>query len=417
MNIACRCWWPSTGCTVCGGSPSPIVGTITNNDLDGHGHNEQERCCPVLLPPSLEVSPAVRESKLCTVSRSFTDVPELSPFAAWGALHAADASCLLCPKGLRRVTMLALLQAVRFETKDLHEVDLRLRRGRMVGPTSNSGEEAQVSDDLRTNSQPQQLCPDALILEVCGPIHFVAAYTLPYCPGANPKPAGSWHLTEKQSYAAGRMQHGRDLLQDGPVWNINQTLKRCSSSCSFAGVGMLGFEGCGTRLPLGFINQTLKRCSSSCSFAGVGMLGFEGCGTRLPLGFTELRAETNSLRCSVHVEEQPPHPGSAAADHCIKDPVHFLCRVVRLALVRYSRFELAAEQQDEPLQLVSSLYLYRGCKSDLHDGYAIFDSIDELAVAMQQYAAAEGLKLRVASNKQSIRLSRSARRCPACAWE
>jgi len=81
---------------------------------------------------------------------------------------------------------------------------------------------------------------------------------------------------------------------------------------------------------------------------------------------------------------------------------------VRLALVRYSRFELAAEQPDEPLQLVSSLYLYWGCKSDLHDGYAVFDSIAELAVAVQQFAAAEGLMLRIASNKQSIIFTGSA---------
>ena len=63
--------------------------------------------------------------------------------------------------------------------------------------------------------------------------------------------------------------------------------------------------------------------------------------------------EANSLRCSVHVEEQLPRPGPAAANHCSKDPVQLLCRVFRVALGYYCRFELAAEQPDEPLQLIS----------------------------------------------------------------
>ena len=28
-------------------------------NLNGHGHNEEERCCPMSLPPSVKVSPAV----------------------------------------------------------------------------------------------------------------------------------------------------------------------------------------------------------------------------------------------------------------------------------------------------------------------------------------------------------------------
>ena len=276
--------------------------------------------------------------------------------------------------GEPHVKPLAVLQAVRFQDSDPHEVDVRRRSE----PASDFGEEARLIEDLRPNSQPQ-LGPDALLLELCGPIEFVATYTLQYCPGAKNRAASL------------------------PATGFHSKAATCPMiACSMGAI-------CHKDGPCRIIIQTLKRSSSSCSVADTGMLPMEGCGTRLPLGFTELRVETNSLQCSVTEQQPPSHhspqlPDSepAAGDQCIKDPVHLLCRVLRLSLVCYWRVELAAEQTDEPLRLRSMLYLVRDCESGFHEGYATLDSIAELAVVMQCFAAAEGLDLRVAPNKQSI---------------
>ena len=88
---------------------------------------------------------------------------------------------------LPHVSSLAVLQAVRFEAKHPHHHQIDLRRG-LVGPSSDCGKDARISDDLRPNCQPQLLGPDALILEVCGSVDFVALCTLQYCPGANMRP-------------------------------------------------------------------------------------------------------------------------------------------------------------------------------------------------------------------------------------
>ncbi len=74
-----------------------------------------------------------------------------------------------------------MLQAVRFRAADGHEINLR--RGRLIGTASDSDEDATLEDDLRPTFRPLS-SPDALVLEVCGPLHFVAAYSRQHCPGA-----------------------------------------------------------------------------------------------------------------------------------------------------------------------------------------------------------------------------------------
>jgi len=76
------------------------------------------------------------------------------------------------------------------------------------------------------------------------------------------------------------------------------------------------------------------------------MLGWEGCGTQLPLGFTTLHIQTKRLQCWAKIRLLAS--GRAAAERCIDNPVHLLCRALRMAPPCYQQFELVAAQDDQP---------------------------------------------------------------------
>ena len=137
--------------------------------------------------------------------------------------------------------------------------------------------------------------------------------------------------------------------------------------------------------------------------AGGEMLNWEGCGTRLPPGFTTLRTDTNFMGCWAM--ERTPRPEPAAAGRCIKNPVHLLCRALRMAPASYRRFELTATEP--PLHVFGGGIIYVGNQKTLHEDRSVtFSSIADLANAMQRYAAAESLSLHLLPEERSIVISR-----------
>lgn len=136
------------------------------------------------------------------------------------------------------------------------------------------------------------------------------------------------------------------------------------------------------------------------------MVSWEGTGTELTHGFATLRMQTNHLQCcaleSVHGETYTT------------DPVQVLCRAMRLAPACYRCFKMEAMQAHSSLQVEAEVtvvfcpddedgnscddYDTEGADDDgirrLHrELVSVFDSIAELAAAMQQCTAAEGLRV------------------------
>ena len=135
------------------------------------------------------------------------------------------------------------------------------------------------------------------------------------------------------------------------------------------------------------------------------MLSWEGRGTRFPLGFTTLRIEANALLCVAM--ERTPQAGVAVAKRCVKNPVHLLCRALRMAPASYRRFELTATRQHLPLHIIGGGHMSVGDRMTRVKGRSVtFDSIADLAVAMRQYAAAESLSVHVLPDERSIVIDR-----------
>jgi len=132
---------------------------------------------------------------------------------------------------------------------------------------------------------------------------------------------------------------------------------------------------------------------------------FEGCGTTLPLGFAAIRLETNRLSC--HATEQQPQAraGPEAARRSI-DPVQLLCSALQLAPACYCRFELAFGRENEPLHVFGCVILTCWNATMSWTATATFESIAELAAAMQRSASAESLSMHLSADKQSIIVQR-----------
>jgi len=128
------------------------------------------------------------------------------------------------------------------------------------------------------------------------------------------------------------------------------------------------------------------------------MLAWEGEGTDLPPGFAVLRLETNALYCGA-VERLPQ---SRSGGNSPMDPVQLFCRALRLAPHCYQRFELMAAYSGSALEVWSDLTLLCTDSENLHPRTAKFESIAELAAAMQQFASVEKLDVCVSPDGQTI---------------
>ncbi len=116
------------------------------------------------------------------------------------------------------------------------------------------------------------------------------------------------------------------------------------------------------------------------------MVAWEGFGTKIAQGFAALRMRTNGLVCWA--EEW-----MRADARYTTEPVQLLCRTLALAPACYRRFELAHAQPEELLCVEAHVSLR--CHADVpavHRSFAkSLHTMQELVVAMQRFAAAEGL--------------------------
>ncbi len=140
------------------------------------------------------------------------------------------------------------------------------------------------------------------------------------------------------------------------------------------------------------------------------MLAWEACTTQLPLGFTALRLESSCLFCSA--EEGLAHAGTQAQRACTGNAVHLLCRALRLAPASYRRFSLAADEPNAQLTVTGGVSVTDhdgdepGAASASHAALQ-FGSIADLAVAMGQFAAAEGLEVQLLLGESCMLVRRS----------
>ena len=139
-------------------------------------------------------------------------------------------------------------------------------------------------------------------------------------------------------------------------------------------------------------------CSAPAFAADGRMLAWEGVGSDLPLGFTLLRLETNALYCGA-VEQLP---GSGTEGKFPMDPVQVLCRALRLAPPSYSHTELKTAYPGKRFEVWSDLALL--CTNSENSGprKAKFESIAELAAAMQHFTSVEKLEVCVAPDGQTV---------------
>ena len=98
--------------------------------------------------------------------------------------------------------------------------------------------------------------------------------------------------------------------------------------------------------------------------------------------------------------EGPPHSGPE-----VVDPVHLLCRAVRLAPAGYQYFELVAVGPDSPLKIAWSVFQMDEY-SPSACGSATFTSSAELAAAMLQFSPLEHLVVQMLPDQQSIIIRR-----------
>ncbi len=155
------------------------------------------------------------------------------------------------------------------------------------------------------------------------------------------------------------------------------------------------------------------QCRSSAAMRGCGrwltccylaadgmMLDWVGPGTNLPPDFAALRVETNDLRVVAQVWLPDAQPDGWEADRvCSESAVQLLCRALRLAPLCHRCFELAVDDPDRYLMIHIKLELICGDEIRLSSQPEIdsaqFDDAAGLGAAMQQYAAAEELRVEV----------------------
>jgi len=138
------------------------------------------------------------------------------------------------------------------------------------------------------------------------------------------------------------------------------------------------------------------------AFSGVTggeMVAWEGDYTNLNWDYAACRMETQSVRFEV-TEWLPSAASEAEAGmHCCTDPVHLLCRAMRMAPASCDRFELAVARPNAPLRLEADVTVCWGARTATAVNHArrnqkvSFDSIAELATALRIYAAAEGVSV------------------------
>ena len=139
--------------------------------------------------------------------------------------------------------------------------------------------------------------------------------------------------------------------------------------------------------------------------------------TLLPEGFSGLRVVTNSLHCAITLW-LPIASGEPAA-LCVApaDAVQLLCRALRLAPRCYRQFELRRRAGDRNerggllavygcVKYIDSVTGRRVSQHDLDN--ADFDSLTDLASAMQQLAAADHLIVQLSQHINSIVVRRVA---------
>jgi len=129
------------------------------------------------------------------------------------------------------------------------------------------------------------------------------------------------------------------------------------------------------------------------------MGAWDGRGTKLPLGFSALRIRTKWLQCWA-TENLPDEQLVAERWPWLRNPVHVLCRTLRMAPPCYREIELVVDQQ---LKLVGGGDRVFGNIETQHRGKdGSFDSVNELAVAMRPFTCEEGLSVHILPDKQSL---------------
>jgi len=150
-------------------------------------------------------------------------------------------------------------------------------------------------------------------------------------------------------------------------------------------------------------------CSDLSLATAVGsMWDWGGNGTSLPHGFAELRMDTNELM--IWARERAldgPKEGRCKFRHAV-DPAQLLCRALRLAPVCYQRFVWAASDPTEQLHIATDFDFTceHSIWSSNRNPAAAFDSVTQLATALQQYAAAEHITVSVSQDERSITVGR-----------
>ena len=154
----------------------------------------------------------------------------------------------------------------------------------------------------------------------------------------------------------------------------------------------------------------MARCSArSFAVAAGTLLSWGSHRTRLPLGFAALRMEAHRLHCWA--EEESSEASAAHGRRCLENPVHLLCRALRMAPLCYRRFELAAACDKIHIAGAGMLITGNRPAQHHHGPDATFDSITGLAAAMLRYAFAEGLCLEVSSDERTIIVRRVGANC------
>ncbi len=114
-------------------------------------------------------------------------------------------------------------------------------------------------------------------------------------------------------------------------------------------------------------------------------------GTLLARGFASVCMETNNVEIW---EGQGLLPGECANDVCATEPVQLLCRVLQTAAPCYRNLEWVPAHAEAPLE-VKVL------------GTAVrFDSVAELAAAVQRFASAEGICVETSCDERSVTIVR-----------
>ena len=170
-------------------------------------------------------------------------------------------------------------------------------------------------------------------------------------------------------------------------------------------------KGCAEHM-LGLGYHLISRhaaCSLILFGADGAVLVRRGSGTLLPRGFSALRVTTNGLHCVVGVMS---HGEVAAAPWIppLADAVQMLCRALRLAPRWYRHFELMPKADgllaaSGYVVMIDPLTEQRITRHDFDD--ADFDSVTDLAGAMQHFAAAEHLTVQLSPDMHSIIVHRT----------